>query len=98
MTSQSEVGYSCEKQQTYRVLFDKPILAHADHWYVVCASVSSPSGISSDAGSSGQSEVTGQDRSAVAERVCDYFLSVSLIYKCDHLAPGQILHLGKPRT
>ena len=62
MASQSEVGYSCEKQQTYRVFFDKPLMLLADHWYVASASVSSPSGSSSDAGSSGQNEITGQDR------------------------------------
>ena len=62
MTSQAELGYSCEKQQTYRILFDKPIMLVADQWYVVCASISSPSGSSSDAGSSGQTEIQGQDK------------------------------------
>ena len=36
-----------EKQQTYRILFDKPVMLMADHWYVAYASVSSPSGSSS---------------------------------------------------
>ena len=63
MSSQQENGYSCEKQQTYRVFFEKPVMLFADHWYVACVSVSSPSGSSSDAGSSGQTEIQGQDRS-----------------------------------
>lgn len=62
MATQLENGYSCEKQQTYRIFFDKPVMLLADHWYVVCSSVSSPSGSSSDAGSSGQSEIQGQDK------------------------------------
>lgn len=72
LTSQAETGYSCEKQQAYRILFDKPVLVQADHWYVVCASISSPSGSSSDAGSSGQSEIVGPDKSVVAYVV--YFI------------------------
>ena len=62
LASHSETGYTCEKQQTCRVLFDKCVLLTADHWYVAHASVSSPSGASSDAGSSGQNTVTGQDK------------------------------------
>ena len=62
LASQSEIGYSCEKQQTYRILFDKPVMLMAGHWYVAYASVSSPSGSSSDAGSSGQNEIQGQDK------------------------------------
>lgn len=62
MASQSETGYTCEKQQTYRIFFEKPVMLLADHWYVACASVSSPSGSSSDAGSSGQNEIQGQDK------------------------------------
>ena len=62
MASHTETGYTCERQQTHRVLFDKPILLTADHWYVAWAAVSSPSGASSDAGSSGQNEVHGPDK------------------------------------
>ena len=62
LTSQTETGYSCEKQQTYRVMFDKPVLLAANHWYVAYAAVSSPSGASSDAGSSGQCELQGPDK------------------------------------
>ena len=62
MAVQSENGYSCEKQQTYRIFFDKPVMLLADHWYVAACSVSSPSGSSSDAGSSGQNEIQGQDK------------------------------------
>jgi len=62
LASQTEMGYSCERQQTYRVMFDKPVLLVADHWYVAYAAVSSPSGASSDAGSSGQSELQGPDK------------------------------------
>ena len=65
MTSQLENGYSCEKQQTYRIFFDKPVMLFAEHWYVVRASVSSPGGTSSDAGSSGQASVQGPDRSVI---------------------------------
>jgi len=62
LTSQTETGYSCDKQQTYRVFFDKPVLLQADHWYIVCASITSPGGSSSDAGSSGQAEIMGSDK------------------------------------
>ena len=62
LASQSEIGYSCEKQQTYRILFDKPVMLMAGHWYVAYASVSSPSGNGSDAGSSGQNKIQGQDK------------------------------------
>ena len=62
LASHTEIGYTCERQQTCRVLFDKPVLLTADHWYVAYAAVSSPSGASSDAGSSGQSEVQGPDK------------------------------------
>ncbi len=62
MTSQSEAGYSCEKQQTFRLILDKPVVLLAGHWYVASATITSPSGSSSDAGSSGQTEVRGQDK------------------------------------
>ncbi len=62
LASHNEVGYTCEKQQTCRVLFDKCVLLVADHWYVAFAGVSSPSGASSDAGSSGQNTVQGHDK------------------------------------
>ena len=45
-----------------RILFDKPVMLMAGHWYVAYASVSSPSDSSSDAGSSGQNEIQGQDK------------------------------------
>ena len=38
------------------MLFEKPVLLTADHWYTAVACVSSPSGASSDAGSSGQDQ------------------------------------------
>ncbi len=62
MATQSENGYSCEKQQTYRLFFEKPVMLLAEQWYVALSCVSSPSGSSSDAGSSGQSELQGQDK------------------------------------
>lgn len=62
LASHSEVGYTCERQQTCHILFDKPVLLTADNWYVAFASISSPSGASSDAGSSGQSEIQGPDK------------------------------------
>ena len=62
LASHTETGYTCERMQTYRVLFDKPVLLTADHWYVAFAAVSSPAGASSDAGSSGQQEVQGTDK------------------------------------
>ena len=62
LSSYTEKGYSCERQQTFRVLFEKPPLLTANHWYVAYAAVMSPSGASSDAGSSGQSEVQGHDK------------------------------------
>ena len=62
MGTQSETGYSCEKQQTYRIFFEKPVMLLANHWYVAMSLISSPSGSSSDAGSSGQSEIQGQDK------------------------------------
>ena len=46
----------------FRMLFEKPVLLTADHWYTAVACVSSPSGASSDAGSSGQREITGPER------------------------------------
>ncbi len=70
LTSQTESGYSCEKQQTYRVLFDKPALLQADHWYVACASITSPSGSSSDAGSSGQAVLTGDKYVCINQNTC----------------------------
>ena len=62
LATHNEVGYTCEKQQTCRILFDKCVLLKADHWYVAFASISSPSGASSDAGSSGQNTVQGSDK------------------------------------
>ena len=46
----------------HRMLFEKPVLLSADHWYTAVAVVSSPSGASSDAGSSGQREITGPEK------------------------------------
>ena len=83
MTSQAELGYSCEKQQTYRILFDKPIMLVADQWYVVCASISSPSGSSSDAGSSGQTEIQGQDK-----LVCGYCMQKTILNQISSYDPG----------
>lgn len=48
----------------FRILFEKPVLLTANHWYTAVAVVSSPSGASSDAGSSGQREIQGPERSA----------------------------------
>ncbi len=62
LASYTETGYTCERQQTYRVLFDSPALLKANNWYVAWAAVSSPSGASSDAGSSGQAEVQSSDK------------------------------------
>ncbi len=62
LASHQEVGYTCEKQQTFRVLFDKCVLLTANHWYVAYAGISSPSGASSDAGSSGQNLFQGPDK------------------------------------
>ena len=46
----------------FRMFFEKPVLLTVDHWYTAVACVSSPSGASSDAGSSGQREITGPER------------------------------------
>ena len=62
LASHTETGYTCDRMQTHRVLFDKPVLLTPDHWYVAYAAVSSPVGASSDAGSSGQQEVQGTDK------------------------------------
>ena len=62
LTSHSETGYSCDRQQTYRMFFPKPALLKADNWYVAYAAIVSPSGTSSDAGSSGQAEIVGPDK------------------------------------
>ena len=62
LASHTETGYTCERMQTYRVLFDKPVLLTAKHWYLAYAAISSPVGASSDAGSSGQQEVQGPDK------------------------------------
>ena len=40
----------------FRMLFEKPVLLTADHWYTAVACVSSPSGASSDSGSSEQDQ------------------------------------------
>ena len=47
-----------------RLLFEKPVLLTAGHWYTAVALVASPSGASSDAGSSGQREMVGPERCA----------------------------------
>ena len=49
--------------RVFRMLFEKPVLLTADHWYVAVALVSSPSGASSDAGSSGKKDIQGPERS-----------------------------------
>ena len=54
--------YTCDRQQTYRVFFDKPVLLTADHWYLAYAAIASPMGASSDAGSSGQAGVSGPEK------------------------------------
>ena len=46
----------------HRILFEKPVLLTADHWYTAFAAISSPSGASSDAGSSGQREIQGPEK------------------------------------
>lgn len=60
--SAEEKSYTCERSKTCRLLFDKPVLLTAGRWYAAYASVNSPTGASSDAGSSGQSSVTGSDK------------------------------------
>ena len=62
LASHMELGYTCERQQTCHIFFPKPVLLKADNWYVAYAAVSSPSGSSSDAGSSGQAEIVGPDK------------------------------------
>lgn len=62
LASNKETGYTCDRMQTYRVLFEKPVLLIPDHWYVAFAAISSPVGASSDAGSSGLQEVQGSDK------------------------------------
>lgn len=62
LASTKETGYTCDRMQTYRVLFEKPVLLVPDHWYVAFAAISSPVGASSDAGSSGLQEVQGSDK------------------------------------
>ena len=62
LASHSETGYTCDRMQTYRVLFDKPVLLTPDHWYVAYAAITSPVGASSDAGSTGLQEVQGSDK------------------------------------
>ncbi len=62
LASHHEIGYTCDKQQTSRILFEKHVLLTANHWYVAYAGVSSPSGASSDAGSSGQNVMQGPDK------------------------------------
>lgn len=48
------------KSKTYRILLDKPVLLVADKWYTVTISITSSSGGSSGAGSSGLNQVTGE--------------------------------------
>lgn len=61
--SGQEKAYHCDRTKTYRLLFEKPVLLKADWWYVAYAAISSPSGASTDAGSSGLSSIIGPDRS-----------------------------------
>lgn len=83
LTSHTETGYNCDKQQTCRVLFDKFVLLTAGHWYVAYASITSPSGASSDAGSSGQVTTTGQDKLVLCYSLlmlqCKYLLLYDFI-------------------
>lgn len=62
LASHHEIGYTCAKQQTSRILFEKCVPLTANHWYVAYAGISSPSGASSDAGSSGQNVMQGPDK------------------------------------
>ena len=60
--SAEERSYTSERTKTCRLLFDKPVLLTAGRWYVAYAAITSPTGASSDAGSSGQHSVTGPDK------------------------------------
>ena len=60
--SAEERSYTSERTKTCRLLFDKPVLLTGGRWYVAYAAVTSPTGASSDAGSSGQQNVTGPDK------------------------------------
>lgn len=62
LVTAEEKGYSCERNKTYRLLFDRPVVLLADHWYVVHVMIVSPSGASTDAGSSGIAQATGPDK------------------------------------
>lgn len=62
LASAEEKGYSCERNKTYRLLFDRPVVLMADNWYIAHVMIVSPSGASTDAGSSGQSQVSGPDK------------------------------------
>ena len=76
----------------FRMLFEKPVLLTADHWYTAVACVSSPSGASSDAGSSGQREIMGPERCSTYS-TCMYMyiylhvctMCVSYIYMCSSI-------------
>lgn len=62
LASGEERGYRCDKTKTFRLLFEKPVLLKADWWYVAHVAVSSPSGASTDAGSSGMANITGPEK------------------------------------
>ena len=62
LASTTVTNYTCDRQQTSRVFFDKPVLLSADHWYLAYVAISSPQGASSDAGSSGQASVSGPEK------------------------------------
>ena len=62
VASGQERSYRCDRTKTYKLLFEKPVLLKADMWYIAYAAIASPSGASTDAGSSGQNTVTGPDK------------------------------------
>ena len=62
IVSAEEKGYTCERNKTYKLLFERPVVLLAYHWYSVHAMIVSPSGASTDAGSSGMGETTGPDK------------------------------------
>jgi E3 ubiquitin-protein ligase MYCBP2 len=61
VVSTEEKGYSCERNKTFKSLFEHPVVLVANNWYLAHIKITSPSGASTDAGSSGQAQVTGPD-------------------------------------
>ena len=62
LVSAEEKGYTCERNKTFRLLLERPVVLLAYHWYAVHCMIVSPSGASTDAGSSGLGETTGPDK------------------------------------